>query len=100
MKKAFESHVNQTPRSVDKLLPFARLVAQTLHTADQDPARHVAPHVICESIHIDGISFALKKAAEHKNNRNTAEMGVALKFFRVLDILVKPLSRARDVAKM
>ncbi|KAI7852506.1 hypothetical protein BDC45DRAFT_485358 [Circinella umbellata] len=100
LKQAFESHVNQTPRSVDKVLPFARLVAQTLHTADQDPAHHVAPHVICESIHIDGISFALKKAAEHKNNRNSAEMGVALKFFRVLNILVKPLSRARDVAKI
>ncbi|KAI9259399.1 hypothetical protein BDA99DRAFT_560837 [Phascolomyces articulosus] len=101
LKKAFESHVNQAPRSIDKSVSFARLISQTLHIADQeDPARHVAPHVICDSIHIDGINFALEKAAEHKSHRNRADMGVALKFFKVLSVLVKPLNRARDVAKI
>ncbi|KAI8144507.1 hypothetical protein BJV82DRAFT_667711 [Fennellomyces sp. T-0311] len=101
LKQAFESHVSQAPRSIDKVLPLARLVAQTVHLADQeDPARHVAPHVIRDRIHIDGVTFALAKAAEHKNNHNRAAMAVSLKFFKVLTVMTKTLTRARDVAKI
>lgn len=64
------------------------------------PARKVPPHIVCERIHLDGISFALTKAGEAYANSRDDEKDNALKFFKILTVFAKDLDRARDIAKM
>lgn len=93
--------MNPSYRSVDKTLALARLLSQSVYQADQaDQTRRVSSRVICDRLHVDGITYVLSKAGQHKEQCDSTAMGVALKFFRVLNVLVKPLTRARDVAKM
>lgn len=82
-------------------MKLARLEAGSLRKADQvDVARKVPPHVVCERIHLDGISFALAKAREAYDNNKDDEKDNALKFFKILAVFGKDLARARDIAKM
>ncbi|KAI7907039.1 uncharacterized protein BX663DRAFT_548130 [Cokeromyces recurvatus] len=101
LKNSFNANVTDSGRSTDKTMKLARLEANSLKQADQqDPVKKVPPQVICERIHIDGISFALSKAADaHKNNRYD-ERDNALKFFKILSIFGKELTRARDIARI
>lgn len=66
----------------------------------EDVARKVPPQIVCERIHLDGISFCLSKAAEAYRNSKDDEKDNALKFFKVLTVFAKGLTRARDIAKM
>ncbi|KAI9318440.1 hypothetical protein BX666DRAFT_2025903 [Dichotomocladium elegans] len=101
LKESFETYVNQSHRSIDKTLSLARQMNRVIALADQeDPARHVSDQVICDRIHIDGITFAFSKIAEYKEHRKSDAVCVPLKFFRVLSTLAKPLNRARDAAKI
>lgn len=70
------------------------------HANQADPARQAPAHIICERIHLDGISFALSKAAEAYDNNQDDVRDNALKFFKILAIFGKELTRARDIAKM
>lgn len=56
--------------------------------------------VICDRIHIDGITFALTKAGEGYQNNRDDEKDNALKFFKVLAVFGKELTRARDIARI
>jgi cohesin complex subunit SA-1/2 len=93
--------VSDSGRSTDKTMKLARLAAQSLKRADlADPARKVPAHVVCERIHLDGITFALNKAGEAYQNNKDDEKDNALKFFKVLTVFATSLTRARDIAKM
>jgi hypothetical protein len=82
-------------------MKLARLVVQSLKRADlEDPARKVPAQVVCERIHLDGISFALAKAGEAYQNSKDNEKDNALKFFKILTVFANALTRARDIAKM
>lgn len=82
-------------------MKLARLEALSLKHANQaDPARQVPAHIICERIHLDGISFALSKASEAYDKNEDDLRDNALKFFKILAIFGKELTRARDIAKM
>lgn len=73
----------------------------TLKNANQiDVVRQVPAQIVCERIHIDGITFALSKAAEAYQNNKDDEKDNALKFFKVLAIFAKELTRARDIARI
>ncbi|EIE79351.1 hypothetical protein RO3G_04056 [Rhizopus delemar RA 99-880] len=101
LKRSFTKNVNDSWRSIDKTLKLARLEAGSLRKADQvDVARKVPPHVVCERIHLDGISFALAKAREAYDNNKDDEKDNALKFFKILAVFGKDLARARDIAKI
>jgi len=56
--------------------------------------------IVCERIHLDGITFCLSKAAEAYRNNRDDERDNALKFFKVLSVFSDGLTRARDIAKM
>ena len=82
-------------------MKLARLEALSLKRTNQiDPVRQVPAHIICERIHLDGITFALSKAAEAYRINKDEDRDNALKFFKVLAIFGKDLSRARDIAKI
>lgn len=101
LKKSFNHNVGDSSRSIDKTLKLARLEALSLKHANQaDPARQAPAHIICERIHLDGISFALSKAAEAYDNNQDDLRDNALKFFKILAIFGKELTRARDIAKI
>lgn len=93
--------MDKTYRSIDRTLSLARLFSQALYSADQeDPARHLPQDAFTARIHIDGITFVFSRAAEYQQQKDSAAKSVVLKFFRLLSVLVKPLTRARDVVKM
>ncbi|KAI8068989.1 hypothetical protein BDF21DRAFT_465946 [Thamnidium elegans] len=101
LKNSFNANVGESGRSIDKTLKLARLEALSLKRANQiDPVRQVPAQVVCERIHLDGITFALSKAAEAYQNNKDEEKDNALKFFKVLAIFGKELTRARDIAKI
>jgi cohesin complex subunit SA-1/2 len=80
---------------------LARLEASSIEKANElDAARNVPPQVLCERIHLDGISFALTKAGVAYESNKDDEKDNALKFFKILNTFGKSLTRARDVAKM
>lgn len=82
-------------------MKLARLEAQSIKGADaEDPARKIPSHVVCERIHLDGISFALAKANDAYQNKKDDERDNALKFFKILTTFANVLTRARDIAKM
>jgi len=66
----------------------------------QDVARKVPPQIVCERIHLDGITYCLSKAAEAYRKNRDDERDNALKFFKVLTVFSTGLTRARDVARM
>lgn len=99
--QSFNANVGESGRSIDKTLKLARLEALSLKHANQiDPVRQVPAQVVCERIHFDGITFALSKAAEAYQNNKDEEKDNALKFFKVLAVFGKELTRARDIAKI
>ncbi|KAI9250834.1 hypothetical protein EDC94DRAFT_310101 [Helicostylum pulchrum] len=101
LKNSFNANVGESGRSIDKTLKLARLEALSLKRANQiDPVRQVPAQIVCERIHLDGITFALSKAAEAYQNNKDEEKDNALKFFKVLAIFGKQLTRARDIAKI
>ncbi|KAI8645668.1 hypothetical protein BD408DRAFT_411341 [Parasitella parasitica] len=101
LKNSFNSNVSDSARSIDKTLKLARLEANSLKRADlQNAARKVPPHIVCERIHLDGISFCLNKAADAYRNSKDDERDNALKFFKILAVFTSGLTRARDIAKI
>lgn len=78
---------------------LARIEAATLKV-DENDANRIPQQIVCERIHLDGISFAVSTAAEAYQNNRDDERDNALKFFKVLTVFAKELSRARDIAKM
>ncbi|CEP10437.1 hypothetical protein [Parasitella parasitica] len=101
LKASFNANVSDSARSIDKTLKLARLEANTLKRADsQNAARKVPPYVVCERIHIDGISFCLNKAADAYRNSKDDEKENALKFFKILVVFTAGLARARDIARI
>ncbi|CAO0794439.1 unnamed protein product [Mucor circinelloides] len=101
LKNSFEANVSEAARSVDKTLKLARLEANSLKRANsQDVARKVPSQIVCERIHLDGITFCLSKAAEAYRNNRDDERDNALKFFKVLSVFSDGLTRARDIAKI
>jgi hypothetical protein len=67
-------------------------------TFKQDANHNRLTDNICDRIHLDGIDYSLTKA--HDANIDDAALSVALKFFKVLTLFAKQLSRARDIGKM
>lgn len=76
-------------------MKLARLEATSLKEQEKIPQQ-----IVCERIHLDGITFALSTAAEAFQQSKDDERDNALKFFKVLSVFAKELSRARDIAKM
>ncbi|KAG0166341.1 hypothetical protein DFQ28_010664 [Apophysomyces sp. BC1034] len=100
LKESFEQHVDQSLRSTDKTLKLARLQSQSIKRAENGTSMIVSPHVLCERVHLDGITYTLSKAAEYVEQGNDTAKGFILKFFKVLSVFAKQISRARDVAKI
>ncbi|KAK4521926.1 Prenylated Rab acceptor 1 [Mucor velutinosus] len=101
LKNSFDTNVSEAARSVDKTLKLARLEANSMKRANsQDVARKVPPQIVCERIHLDGITYCLSKAAEAYRKNRDDERDNALKFFKVLTVFSTGLTRARDVARI
>ncbi|KAI8059065.1 uncharacterized protein B0P05DRAFT_558941 [Gilbertella persicaria] len=101
LKKSFNTHIAESSRSFEKTVKLAKLEATSLREADkEDVARKVPPQIVCERIHLDGITFAISKATEAYNKNKDEDRDNALKFFKVLNAFAKDLSRARDIAKI
>ncbi|KAF7728526.1 hypothetical protein EC973_005930 [Apophysomyces ossiformis] len=98
--ESFEQHVDQSLRSTDKTLRLARLYGQSIKSLEKQTSATVSPRLICERIHLDGITYTLSKAAEYKQQGNETAKGFILKFFKILSVFAKQLSRARDVANI
>ncbi|SAM01629.1 hypothetical protein [Absidia glauca] len=95
LKKSFELHVDTNYRSTDKPLKLGRLLSQTFK---QDANHSRLTDNICDRIHLDGIDYSLTKA--HDATIDDAALSVALKFFKILTLFAKQLSRARDIGKI
>ncbi|KAI8387466.1 hypothetical protein BD560DRAFT_382586 [Blakeslea trispora] len=101
LKISFDTHVAESSRSIEKTVRLAKLQAASLREADkEDVARKVPAQVICERIHLDGITFAITKAADAYQRNKDEDRDNALKFFKVLNAFASDISRARDIAKI
>ncbi|KAG2212709.1 hypothetical protein INT47_000686, partial [Mucor saturninus] len=101
LKTSFNTNVGGSSRTIDRTLKLARLETLSLKQANRiDVVRQVPAQVVCERIHIDGITFALSKAAEAYQSNKDDERDNALKFFKVLAVFAKELTRARDIARI
>ncbi|OBZ86050.1 Cohesin subunit SA-1 [Choanephora cucurbitarum] len=101
LKTSFDTHVAESSRSLEKTVRLAKLEAASLRNADkEDVARKVPAQVICERIHLDGITFAITKAADAYQRNKDEDRDNALKFFKVLNAFASDISRARDIAKI
>lgn len=92
---------------MDKPLKLARLLCQSLKEANEkDEVRKMQEDIVCEHIHIDGITYIMNKLHQitsdnnNENDDGLERMTVALKFFKILSLFAKNLYRARDVGKM
>ncbi|KAI8880316.1 hypothetical protein K501DRAFT_225100 [Backusella circina FSU 941] len=104
LKTSFEEHVGENNRSMDPTLKLARLQAGSLRaptvTDASGPLPVPPPQVIAERIHIDGISYIFEKISDAMERSEHEEKANALKFFKVLSMFGKVLTRARDIAKL
>ncbi|KAL0091767.1 hypothetical protein J3Q64DRAFT_1875147 [Phycomyces blakesleeanus] len=100
LKESFELDVDQSQRSMDNTVKLARLLSHSIKRVDQQNVVRRVSQVICTHIHLDGIRYALSKAAEYKEKGNDAAKALFLKFFKVLSVFGKQLTRAHDVAKI
>ncbi|KAI9267006.1 hypothetical protein BY458DRAFT_476239 [Sporodiniella umbellata] len=97
LKKSFTKNIGSSWRSIDKTLKLARLQATSLKNANQVNG---VSQIICERIHLEGISFTLAKAREAHSSNKDDEKELALQFFKVLTVFGKDIARARDIAKI
>ncbi|KAI8979834.1 hypothetical protein BDF20DRAFT_535290 [Mycotypha africana] len=103
LKMSFNEKVSHSIRSIESTLRLARLFASSLNgggASNNESANTVHPQIICERIHLEGINFALTKAAEAYEQNKDDERDNALKFFKILTVFAKDLQRARDVARI
>ncbi|KAI8391760.1 uncharacterized protein BYT42DRAFT_557996 [Radiomyces spectabilis] len=101
LKESFEAQVDQSPRSIDQVLKLARLQARMIKQVNEsDPVRQVPPHAVCDQLHLEGINYAVTKAAEHQQQDNEIAKAISLRFFKVLSVFGNQLTRARDVANI
>ncbi|RCI06746.1 hypothetical protein CU098_008378 [Rhizopus stolonifer] len=97
LQKSFTKNVGHSWRSIDKTLRLARLEATSLKNTYE---LNGFSQIICERIHLEGISFAIAKAKKSHDQNKDDEKDQALQFFKVLTVFGKDLVRARDIAKI
>ncbi|CAO3637260.1 unnamed protein product [Cunninghamella echinulata] len=102
LKESFETHVDINYRSMDKPLKLGRLLCQSLKEANEkDQVRKIPEDIVCEHIHISGITYVMNKIHQVVSDNNDLEaIAVSLKFFKLLTLFAKNLYRARDVGKI
>ncbi|KAI9025109.1 hypothetical protein CLU79DRAFT_834226 [Phycomyces nitens] len=100
LKESFELDVDQSQKSMDNTVKLARLLSHSIKRVDQQNVVRRVSQVICTHIHLDGLRYALSKAAEYNEKGNSAAKALFLKFFKVLAVFGKQLTRAHDVAKI
>ncbi|KAI7868566.1 hypothetical protein BDF14DRAFT_1791670 [Spinellus fusiger] len=87
--------------SIDNPMKLARLQRDAMSvTDDKTTLKSVPPQALCDGLHLKGIDYALKKIVEYKEADNEPAMVHFIRFFKILSVFGKLLTRNSDIAKV
>ncbi|KAI8989288.1 hypothetical protein BDB01DRAFT_848468 [Pilobolus umbonatus] len=100
MRSMFEDHMGESNKALDHTLKLARILSATLNYSDLSESKRVPYNIFTERIHIDGITFILSRVADYHAQSKDDMKEQILKFFKILNLFGKYLTRARDIARI